>query len=92
MHEDTKAQITALGAGLALAAAALAVSEVFGFNLFDHGTDAAVTAAIVQETAERGCAAQFGPGERWLRREPVFECVAASRELPSHVLTSPLSR
>ena len=101
MHEDTKAQIGALAAGLAAAAAIFAICAFFDIPLFNEGAEAAVTAAIVDDRV-RGAPgaplpcdltiAQFGPGERWFKHRHVYECVTASREPPAHLLSSPLSR
>lgn len=35
--------------------------------------------------------AQFGPGERWYGYPHVYECVAAARDVPRHILTYPLA-
>ena len=35
--------------------------------------------------------AQNGPGERWAPHPPQPACASAARELPSHILTSPIT-
>lgn len=83
---DKKAMRRALGLALLLAAAAVAIAEVSGFQLFNDGADAEVTEQLVTQA----CIAQFAAGERWHRHSVVYRCATAALDT-NHILTHPLA-
>lgn len=90
-HEDPQGSILkALALAVALAVGAVAAAEFTGFAIFGAADDAEIAENLVAEARCDLTVAQFGPSERWVRHQHVYECATAARELPSYVLTFPL--
>lgn len=69
------------------------MSIIWGMDARDAEITAKHEAEAQARKAIRPCdltIAQFGPGERWYGHQHVYECVAAAREVPNHILTMPI--
>lgn len=84
-HEPQTNLFIALGLGVFAAVIAMFAAAMTGASLSDS-TDATVTAAIV---AERGCIAQYGPGERYARAKP--EACVPMVDAPPYILSMPIA-
>jgi hypothetical protein len=81
-----------LAAALAAVLIPVGVAKACGFALFDYRTDVAIPAAVSAELHERGCATQYGAGERWTRHRHIYECVSATRNVPANALSYPVAQ